>query len=83
MNQEIDKIEPINQMNSKWRIYSRNSFDRFGDDSCELLLSYLSLRQTCFQMCIKTVEEMFVWETKKKTYIFIQESKLYDKSVVN
>ncbi len=44
MNQEIDEIESINQMNSKLRIYSRNSFDRFGDDFRELLLSYLSLK---------------------------------------
>jgi hypothetical protein len=74
MNQEIDEIESINQMNSKWRIYSRNSFDRFGDDFRELLLSYLSLKdKLVFRYVSKRWKRCLFGRQRKTTYIFIQE----------
>jgi hypothetical protein len=34
------------------RMYSKDSFDRFGDDLCQLLLSYLSIEEKISFECV-------------------------------
>ncbi len=55
------KVEKTSTLSKQLLIngkYSKDSFDRFGDDLCELLLSFLSIS---FRMCVKTVEIFVVW----------------------
>ncbi|CAG2113939.1 unnamed protein product [Medioppia subpectinata] len=45
------------------KIYAKNSMDRFGDDLCQLLLSYLSL-EDCFQYeCVSKQFQRTVFES--------------------
>ncbi len=38
-------------------VYSKDSFDRFGDDFCELILSYLTFEE---QFCYECVSQQWL-----------------------
>ena len=65
------------------QIYSKSSFDRFGDDLCELILSYLSFDDKIRAQCVSTQFSRSVYQKQyeltlneklftrfKKSYIF-------------
>ena len=67
--------------------YSSDSFERFGDDLCELLLSYLSVKQKKRFECVSKQWQRLVFNKQQKLIIkFSYEKKvltqlLYPKSI--
>ena len=57
--------------------YSRDSFDRFGDDLSELILSYLSLKDKFRYECVAKQWRRLVF-TKKTESIHYDEQTLYE-----
>jgi len=58
--------------------YSRQSFDRFGDDLCELLLSYLSFEDKKSLECVSKQWFRYIHTNDTKLYLF-QYSNDYNK----
>ena len=52
------------------RVYSKNSFDRFGDDLSELLLIYLSIEDTFRSESVSKQLQRSVYLQIKYLYIF-------------
>jgi len=46
------------------QIYSKDSFDRFGDDLCQLLLSYLSLKDRFRYECLSKQWQRVIYRTQ-------------------
>jgi hypothetical protein len=65
MNFDDSTITQINN-NSK---YSKDSFDRFGDDLCELLLSYLRVEQKLFYECVSKQWKTLIFNKQQKLSI--------------
>jgi hypothetical protein len=56
-------------MNVKQMNYSRNSFERFGDDFCELILSYLPLNDKLRYECLSKQWQTLVFNLQFKLII--------------
>ncbi|CAG2103935.1 unnamed protein product [Medioppia subpectinata] len=48
----LETTDDCNEDNKQPQIYAKNSMDRFGDDLCQLLLSYLSLEDRFRMECL-------------------------------
>jgi hypothetical protein len=53
-------------------VYSKDSFDRFGDDLCELLLSFLSNSHKIYFECVSKQWKRLVFNKQKKLIISFQ-----------
>jgi hypothetical protein len=49
--------------------YNRDSFDRFGDDLCELILSYLTLNDCLEYQCVNKQWKRLVFNKQMKLII--------------
>ncbi len=58
------------------KIYSKYSFDRYGDDMCELILSYLSFEDKIRFECVSTQFCRLVYQ---KQYELIIDEKFFNK----
>jgi hypothetical protein len=65
----------MNQTNDK--IYPKDSFDRFGDDLCELLLSYLTIEHKFGFECVSKQWQRLVYNKQLKLNIC---HKIYDEN---
>ncbi|CAG2117504.1 unnamed protein product, partial [Medioppia subpectinata] len=71
----LETKDNSNGNNKQPQMYAKNSMDRFGDDLCALLLSYLSIKDRFQCECVskqfqRTVFENAVDITFKDTFIF-------------
>src|ERR1700743_854840 len=53
------------------KMYSKDSFDRFGDDLCQYLLSFLSFEDTFRCECVSKQFKRLVFNTQTKFNTFI------------
>src|ERR1700727_1481575 len=65
------------------QIYSKDSFDRFGDDLCEVLLSYLSFSHRFRYECLSKQWQRFVFNTQTELYINLNYCKIILKKCPN
>ncbi|CAG2171801.1 unnamed protein product [Oppiella nova] len=62
------------------QIYSKDSLDRFGDDLCEILLSYLSLEDRFRYECLSTQWQRSVFTTQIQLIIIVK-NKSFEKNL--
>jgi hypothetical protein len=63
--------------------YSKDSFDRFGDDLCQLLLSYLSVEQKLLFECVSKQWKSFIFNKQQKLIIKLKNSfKRFENGVI-
>ncbi len=55
---------------SNYKMYPKDSFDRFGDDLCQLLLSYLTIEQKFGFECVSKRWQRLVFNKQLKLNIF-------------
>ena len=70
---------------NEWEVYPKESFDRFGDDLCEVLLSYLSFEDRFRYECLSKQFQRFIFTTVSEITIhwkfgFISYEESYEKS---
>ncbi|CAG2103002.1 unnamed protein product [Medioppia subpectinata] len=64
MKTSLETTDDGNEDNKQRQIYAKNSMDRFGDDLCELLLSYLSFEDRFRCECVSKQFQRTIFEKK-------------------